>query len=270
VGERGGEGAGELGRVVDLAAVRAAGTGPGGEVGFGRFGAGDRGNGSGMTDAAVLDVDGTLVDTNYHHALAWWRAFGRCGLTVPVWRLHRAIGMGGDRLVAAVAGDRVEAEHGDDIRAAWEAEFAPMLAEVRPLPDVERLFRTLTDRGCEIVLASSGKPEHVEHYLDLIDGRKYAAASTTSEDVEDSKPAPDLLQVALSRVAADRALMIGDSTWDCQAARRLQLPAIGLLTGGFGAAELRDAGAIAVYETLAELAAALAEPGGLPLRRPQD
>jgi beta-phosphoglucomutase-like phosphatase (HAD superfamily) len=211
----------------------------------------------GMTDVVVLDVDGTLVDTNYHHAIAWYRAFRRYDIDLPVWRLHRAIGMGGDRLVGAVAGEQVEADIGDRVRAAWEEEFAPLLAEVRPLAGVARLLGTVRDRGCAIVLASSGKPEHVDHYLDMIDGRAYAKAWTTAEDVEASKPAPDLLVAALSTVDGDRAMMIGDSPWDCQAAGRLHLPCVALRTGGFGEQELRDAGAATVFDALTDLTAAL-------------
>jgi HAD superfamily hydrolase (TIGR01549 family) len=218
-----------------------------------------------MVDVVVLDVDGTLVDTNYHHAIAWYRAFRRFDLTVPVWRLHRAIGMGGDRLVGAVAGDQVEATRGDEVRAAWEEEFAPLLAEIRPLAGVDDLLGTLHDRGCALVLASSGKPEHVEHYLGLIDAARYAAVSTTSEDVEESKPAPDLLVTALSKVDGDRAVAIGDSPWDCQAAARLRLPCLTVRTGGFADRELRDAGALAVYDALTDLTAAVRPPAELPL-----
>jgi HAD superfamily hydrolase (TIGR01549 family) len=210
-----------------------------------------------MTDVVVLDVDGTLVDTNYHHAVAWYRAFRRCDLTVPVWRLHRAIGMGGDRLVGEVAGADVERRRGEQIRAAWEEEFAPMLAEVRPFAGAVELLAAIRDSGRDLVLASSGKPEHVRHYLDLLDGRRYARACTTSEDVAQSKPAPDLLDTALRTVAADRAVMVGDSTWDCLAAGRLDLPCLALRTGGFGAEELRAAGAVRVYDELPELTADL-------------
>ena len=218
-----------------------------------------------MADVVVLDVDGTLVDTNYHHALAWWRALRRFEVSVPVWRLHRAIGMGGDRLVGAVAGDRGEAEHGDAVRAAWEEEFTPMLAEVQPLPGVGDLLGTLRDRGCALVLASSGKPEHVGHYLDLIDGRRYAAATITSEDVAASKPAPDLVRVALSTVDAERAVMIGDTPWDCQSAHRAGLRCLTVRSGGFADHELREAGALAVYDALTDLTAALRPPAELPL-----
>jgi HAD superfamily hydrolase (TIGR01549 family) len=221
-----------------------------------------------MVDVVVLDVDGTLVDTNYHHAMAWWRAFRRFDVTVPVWRLHRAIGMGGDRLVTAVAGEQVEATHGDDVRKAWEEEFEPMLDQVRPLPGVTDLLSTLSDRY-RLVLASSGKPEHIQAYLGLIDADRYAAATTTAEDVSESKPAPDIVTAALSTVDADRAVMIGDSPWDCQAAGRAGLRCLTVRTGGFADCELRDAGAVEVYESLTDLTAAVRPPAELPFRTVQ-
>jgi HAD superfamily hydrolase (TIGR01549 family) len=214
-----------------------------------------------MTNTLVLDVDGTLVDTNFHHAVAWYRAFRRFDLTVPTWRLHRAIGMGGDKLVAAVAGDHVERQHGDDLRKAWEVAFEPMLAEIRPLEGAHRLVAAALEQDFTVVLASSGKRHHVDHYLKLIDAA--GVTSTSSEDVEDTKPAPDLIEVALKRVdgkrADGRAVVIGDSVWDCQAAARAGLPVVCLRTGGFGEAELREAGASAVYEELDQLRADLTD-----------
>jgi HAD superfamily hydrolase (TIGR01549 family) len=219
---------------------------------------------AGMTDVVVFDVDGTLVDSNYQHALAWYRAFRRHGLTPPVWRLHRAIGMGGDRLVAEVGGADVERRHGDGIRAAWAEEFAPMLAEVRPLAGAGDLLAAVRGSGRRLVLASSGTPEHVKHYLGLLDGHRWADAVTTAEDADASKPAPDLLAVALDRVDADRAVVVGDSPWDCLAAGRLDLPCLGLRTGGFAAEELRAAGAARIYDDLPALTADIAElPFGL-------
>jgi beta-phosphoglucomutase-like phosphatase (HAD superfamily) len=149
------------------------------------------------SDTAIFDVDGTLVDTNYQHALAWYRAFRRIDVTVPTWRIHRAIGMGGDQLVAAVTDDDVERRHGDELRELWGEEFEPMLGEVQPFEGATELLQEVRDRGFRVVLASSGKQEHVEHYLDLIDGRQLAQAWTTSDDVEATKPAPDLVRVAL-------------------------------------------------------------------------
>jgi HAD superfamily hydrolase (TIGR01549 family) len=211
-----------------------------------------------MTNTLVLDVDGTLVDTNFHHAVAWFRAFRRFDITVPTWRLHRAIGMGGDKLVTAVAGEQVEQQHGDDLRKAWEVAFEPMLAEIRPLEGAHRLIASALEQDFAVVLASSGKRHHVDHYLKLIDAS--GITSTSSDDVDDSKPSPDLIEVALRRVdGGGRAVVIGDSVWDCEAAARAGLPAVCLRTGGFGEAELRDAGASAVYEGLDQLRADLTD-----------
>lgn len=206
-----------------------------------------------MADTAVVDVDGTLVDTNYHHALAWFRAFRGYGITLPVWRLHRAVGMGGDQLVAAVAGDEVEDRLGDELRARWAEEFAPMLHEVQPLEGARELLGELRRRGFAVVLASSGKAEHVDRYLDLLDGRSVAQAWTTSDDVDDTKPAPDLLHVAVQKVDGVAPVVIGDSVWDFEAAQRAGYPGYALRTGGFSLEELRGSGARAVYESLVEL-----------------
>ncbi len=206
-----------------------------------------------MADTAVLDVDGTLVDTNYQHALAWFRAFDRYGVTLPLWRIHCAIGMGGDQLVGALAGQDVEDEYGDELRDAWVEEFDPMLGEVKPFDGATELLDRLRGRGFKVVLASSGKPQHVEHFLDLIDGRSYAEAWTTSEDVEATKPAPDLMQVAVEKVDGARAAALGDSTWDFVAAKKLDLPTVAVRTGGFSIAELEEAGADHVFSSLTEL-----------------
>jgi HAD superfamily hydrolase (TIGR01549 family) len=213
-------------------------------------------------DTAVVDVDGTLIDTNYHHAVAWYRAFRSVGITLPVWRLHRAIGTGGDQLVTQVAGEETERRHGDTVRARWAEEFAPMLGEVRPLEGATELLAELRDRGLAVVLASSGQTDHVEHYLDLIDGRSLAQAWTTSEDVEHTKPAPDLIEVALRQVNGGSAVVIGDSVWDIEAAERAGLPGYGLRTGGFSVEELREAGARQVYDSLTDMRTHLDEVVG--------
>jgi len=219
-----------------------------------------------MSNTVVLDVDGTLVDTNYHHTVAWLRAFREADLTVPAWKVHRSIGMGGDRLVAAVAGDQVERDHGDAVRAAWERHFDEMLDEIQPFEGAHRLIRAATDLGFAVVLASSGKRKHVEHYLKLIDPGDIAW--TSSDDVEDSKPAPDLIEVALREARGSRAVVIGDSVWDCEAAGRAGLPSIGLLTGGFGEDELMGRGASAVYPDLDRLRAELADLPFAAVREP--
>jgi phosphoglycolate phosphatase len=215
-----------------------------------------------MSGIVLADVDGTLVDSNYQHVVCWFRAFAEHGVTVPMWRVHRAIGMGGDQLVAAVAGDEVEARHGDGIRAAWSARFDPILEEVTAFEGARELLVEIKDLGFSLVLASSGKPEHVDHYLRLLDAEKIADAWTTAEDVEQTKPAPDLLKVALGKVSKGdhegaQVITFGDSVWDCQAAMKLGVPSVALLSGGFGADELAGAGARRVYDDLAALRADL-------------
>jgi HAD superfamily hydrolase (TIGR01509 family) len=211
---------------------------------------------------AVLDVDGTLVDTNYQHALAWYRAFRSLGETFPVWRIHRLIGMGGDQLVSALGGDEVEARIGDEARERWVQEADPLMPETALLPGARELLVALKQRGHRLVLASSGKPHHVERALDLLDARDLADGWTTSEDVEKTKPAPDLLQVALKKIGEPvdaPSVVVGDSVYDVEAAKNAGMPAIVVRSGGFGDDELRDAGAIGIYDTPADLTAALDE-----------
>ncbi|TFV88410.1 HAD family hydrolase [Blastococcus sp. CT_GayMR20] len=209
---------------------------------------------------AVLDVDGTLVDTNYQHALAWYRAFRSLGETYPIWRIHRLIGMGGDQLVRALGGDEVEERIGDEARELWVKEADPLLGETALLPGARELIVALKERGHRVVLASSGKPHHVDRALDLLDAREIADAWTTSEDVEETKPAPDLLQVALTKLGEPvdaPSVVVGDSVYDVEAAKNAGMPAIVVRSGGFGDDELRDAGAVAIYDTPADLTAAL-------------
>jgi HAD superfamily hydrolase (TIGR01549 family) len=215
-----------------------------------------------MADAriAVLDVDGTLVDTNYQHALAWYRALRSLGETFPIWRIHRLIGMGGDRLVAALGGDDIEERIGDEARERWVGEFDRLIDEIAPLPGAKDLVVALQERGHRVVLASSGKPHHVARFIDLLGVGDLADTATSSEDVDSTKPAPDLLQVALDKLGEPHdapALVVGDSVYDVEAAKNAGMPAIVVRSGGFGDDELRDAGAVAVYDTPADLTAAL-------------
>jgi HAD superfamily hydrolase (TIGR01509 family) len=212
---------------------------------------------------AILDIDGTLVDTNYHHAVAWYRAFKRNGIVLPVWRIHRHIGMGGDQVVAALAGDDVEEEKGDDIRDAEKKVYSELIGEVEPFEGSRGLIETLKERGHTVVLASSAKEDEVDHYLDLLDARSLADAWTTSADVEATKPQPDLVQSAIDKAGGGEAVMVGDTPWDCESARRAGVETITVLTGGFSREELEDAGAVAVFESIAELAERLGET---PLR----
>jgi HAD superfamily hydrolase (TIGR01509 family) len=206
-----------------------------------------------MPPAAILDIDGTLVDTNYHHALAWFRAFRQHGEALPVWRIHRHIGMGGDQLVESLCGEEVEREKGDDIRSAEKALYMALIDEVEPFAGARELIRELKERGHAVVLASSAKPDEVEHYLDLLDARDSVDAWTDSGDVEATKPEPDLVHAAMDKAGTGDAVMVGDSTWDCEAAQRAGIETIAVLTGGFSEAELREAGAVAVFSSIDEL-----------------
>ena len=210
---------------------------------------------------AILDIDGTLVDTNYHHAVAWYRAFRAFGFVVPLWRIHRHIGMGGDQLVAALAGEGFDRSSGDDVRAAEKVLYTQLIGEVEPLAGARALIEDLKAAGHFVVLASSAKPEELEHYLTLLDARALVDAWTDSGDVATTKPAPDLVLAALEKADAkpNDAVMIGDSTWDCMAAKAAKVRSIGVLTGGFSREELLEAGASKVFDTVEDLRQGLAD-----------
>ena len=208
-------------------------------------------------DTVVFDLDGTLVDSTFHHALAWHRAFLTVGLNIPSWRLQSHIGMGGDRLVTAVAGDQVERELGDRVREAWEKEYDAMLDEPVLLPGARELMDALRQRGVRVVLASSGIPRHAEHVLNMLDADERADACLTSEDAEESKPDPELLEKAMASVDATCSIMVGDSVWDVEAANRAGIRAIGVLSGGYSEDALRAAGATWVFEDPADVLAHL-------------
>jgi HAD superfamily hydrolase (TIGR01509 family) len=204
---------------------------------------------------AILDVDGTLADTNYQHTLAWQRAFRQNGIVLPAWRIHRHIGMGGDKVISALTDERTDEEQGDDIRAAEKALYLAMIEEVEPLPGARELIVELKRRERRVVLASSAKSNELDHYLDLLDARDIVDAWTSSADVEATKPEPDLVHAALEKVGCEPqdAVMVGDTTWDCAAAAKADVPTVALLSGGFSEQELTEAGAIAVYGTPQQL-----------------
>ena len=209
---------------------------------------------------AILDIDGTLVDTNYHHVIAWYRAFRQHQLVLPLWQIHRHIGMGGDQVVKALTDEQTENELGDEIRAAEKALYLAFIEEVECMEGSRELVKQLKSRGHTVVLASSAKQDEVDHYLDLLDARDIADAWTTSGDVESTKPSPDLVSAALERAQPEKgetAVMVGDTTWDIIAAKRAGVETLAVRTGGFGADELNEAGALAVFESVAELCAGL-------------
>jgi HAD superfamily hydrolase (TIGR01509 family) len=208
-----------------------------------------------MPTVAILDVDGTLVDTNYHHAIAWFRAFRRHDVTAPVWLVHRHIGMGGDQLVAAVAGDEVEERAGDDIREAESELYRELIGEVQAMEGSRELIEDLCKAGDRVVLASSAKEWEVEHYIQLLDAAEIVDDWTTSADVERTKPKPDLVRAALDKVGGepDDAILIGDTVWDVEAAKRAGVETLAVLTGGFSEGELTEAGAKEVFTSVEEL-----------------
>jgi HAD superfamily hydrolase (TIGR01509 family) len=208
---------------------------------------------------AILDIDGTLVDTNYQHAIAWYRAFREHGIVLPVWRIHRHIGMGGDQLVAALSDDRTERELGDQIRSDEKRLYFALIGEVETMAGSRELIEELKRRGHPVVLASSAKEDEVDHYLELLDARDLADAWTTSADVDATKPAPDLVSAALERAGGSPgdAVMVGDTPWDVEAAGNAGVQTLAVLTGGFSVQELSEAGALDVFESVRELCEAL-------------
>ena len=217
------------------------------------------GQGPNQNRALLLDLDGTLVDTAYFHALAWQRALRACGYEEPAYRIHRLIGMGGDQFVTALLGEQAERERGDELRDGWEREYEPLRTEVRALPGAAQLVRSAGEAGWRVVFASSAPAKHLEQYLELLAASDLREWATTSDDVEETKPEPDLIGVALERAGTQRAVLVGDSTHDVRAAARAGVRTVCVMTGGYGAAELRDAGAAAVYETPEQIVERLGE-----------
>jgi HAD superfamily hydrolase (TIGR01549 family) len=195
----------------------------------------------------LFDLDGTLIDSTYHHALAWHRAFHGLGVAVPLYRIHRAVGMGGDKLVAQVAGDGVEERLGDRLRAQWREQYVGLKDEVVPLAGATELVRRTGDAGFRVAVASSGDPEFAAEAVAMLGIGDHLAALTTSEDVEGSKPEPDLVSETLRRLpGVTHAVLVGDTPYDVTAARRGGIGCVGLLAGGYSEAELLEAGAALV------------------------
>jgi HAD superfamily hydrolase (TIGR01509 family) len=202
----------------------------------------------------VLDVDGTLVDTNYQHSIAWHRALRDHGYAVQLWEIHRHIGMGGDQLVAALIGEQGERSDGEAIRDAEGEAYGELIGEVQAMDGATEFLRELREDGAKAIFSSSAKAEEVEHYLDLLNARDLLEGWTTAADVERTKPHPDLVQVALEKAGnGGPAVMVGDSTWDVKAAEAAGIPTLAVLTGGFSEEELREAGAAEVVRSIGEL-----------------
>lgn len=200
-------------------------------------------------DTVLLDVDGTLADTTYHHTLAWSRAFAQHALAPPLWQIHHCIGMGGDKLVPMLAGEGVERDLGDTLREQWAQEYERLLPETHLLQGARDLVMALHERGLKVALVSSGKEAFTEHVLDLLDLPEGVLGTvTTSDDAQESKPQPDILQVALDRVAGAGALVVGDTPYDVASAARMGAPCVVVRSGGFGVQELESSGAVLVVD----------------------
>ncbi|MHA3701810.1 HAD family hydrolase [Jatrophihabitans sp. YIM 134969] len=210
--------------------------------------------------AVLFDVDGTLVDSNYLHVSAWHQAFLDVGRTVPVWRIHRAIGMDSSRLLSAVLGDDAD-RLGDDAKSQHAERYAALGRFLRPLPGARDLVSSLSDAGLAVVLATSAPPEELDRLREVLDVDAELTATTDSDDVETAKPAPDVVGVALERagVAAADALFVGDATWDAEAAGQAGVTCVAVRSGGTGDAELRAAGAVGVFDDAAAVLAAITD-----------
>jgi len=204
--------------------------------------------------AALFDIDGTLVDSNYLHVEAWSRAFAEIGQPVDAWRIHRSIGMDGEKLLDDLQPE-ANSETRERVTALHSDHYGSLASRLRPFAGGPELLRELTSRGVVVVLATSAPQKELEALRSTLQVEDAVDVVTSAEDVDTAKPAPDIVQVALKRAqtAADESVMIGDSVWDVKAAGRAGVQCIGLLSGGISRAELLAAGAIAVYSGTAEL-----------------
>ncbi|MEU4558084.1 HAD family hydrolase [Actinoplanes sp. NPDC023936] len=208
-----------------------------------------------MRPGVLFDVDGTLIDTTYLHAVSWWEALRQHDRDVPMALIHRGIGMGSDKLLDHLLGEVRDTSDDERMTTAHDVLYGAWWERLRPLPGAADLVRAVAARDLAVVLASSAREPELKQLRRVLDADDVIAAATSSADAEESKPAPDILRAALeqSDVDPERAVYVGDSVWDVQAAGKLGMPCIGLVCGGTSAAELRDAGAVATYQDPADL-----------------
>ncbi|HMB03450.1 MAG TPA: HAD family hydrolase [Isosphaeraceae bacterium] len=212
-----------------------------------------------MLRAVIFDVDGTLIDSVDAHARAWRDMFARYGHEVPFDEIRHQIGKGSDQLMPVfLSEDEMErfGERLDRERSAWfKKEYLPHL---RAFPATRELFERIKEDGRRIVLASSAKEDELERYKELARIGDLIEEATSSDEAEKSKPHPDIFQAALGRlkdVEPAEVLVVGDTPYDVEAASKADLRTIGLLCGGFPEAEIRAAGAIAIFRDPADLLA---------------
>ncbi len=212
-----------------------------------------------MVEALLIDVDGTLIDSNPLHTLAWLRAFRRLGREVEANRVLHQIGMGGDQLAPTILGEEAGGD-AERAKALWIEEYSRngLVDHAEPLPGAVDLLRTLKERGIRVALASSGEQRDIDRYVDLLGGREMFTELVSSADVEETKPAPDIFAVALERLGRPAsAVAVGDTVFDVEAAGKLGVPCVCVLTGGIERQVLVDAGATAVYTDAADVVAHL-------------
>lgn len=207
------------------------------------------------TSGAVLfDIDGTLIDSNYVHVDTWSRAFADVGVEAPSWKIHRCIGMDGDKLLESLVGsaDSAAALEAKDLHSRYYGEASGRL---HILPGARELLQRVSDTGLTAVLATSAPESELAYLRDLLDVEDIVSVVTSSEDADVAKPNPEIVQVALDRAGVEPAdaVMIGDSVWDMKASRTAGVTGIGVRCGGVPDAELRSAGAEAVFDDPADL-----------------
>ncbi|WP_328540534.1 HAD family hydrolase [Streptomyces sp. NBC_00344] len=209
------------------------------------------------TAAVLFDVDGTLMDTVYLHTVAWWEALRQNGHEVPMAAIHRSIGMGSDHLLDRLLGEDRDADDDKAMSAAHHALYAQYWSRLSPLEGASDLLRACASRGWAVVLASSASAGEYQVMKDALHADSAIDAGTKGDDVEATKPSPDLVEQALKRadVPPERAVFVGDAVWDAQAAQRSGVRCLGVLSGGIARQELLDAGAEQVYQGPADLLA---------------
>ncbi|MGJ5131690.1 HAD family hydrolase [Bradyrhizobium oligotrophicum] len=217
--------------------------------------------------AFLFDLDGTLVDSVYQHVLAWKTALDAENIELSVWRIHRKIGMSGGLFTNQLlreTGFAIEPERIERLRKAHAAAYQKLGGQVRPLPGARELLGFLTDAGIPWAIATSGRMETAAVNLAALGVDPKTSAVVTRDEVRYAKPDPDLFLAAAARLdmPIERAVVVGDSIWDMLAATRCRALGVGLLSGGYGSEELRQSGAIRVYEDPADLLDHIDEVGG--------
>ncbi|PTL74686.1 HAD family hydrolase [Rathayibacter caricis DSM 15933] len=216
------------------------------------------------TTAVLFDIDGTLVDSNFLHIEAWARAFWQCDLEVPAWRIQRAIGADSSELIGMLTDDDVDEQTRTQLKTLHAKNYAELGPRLVLLPGARELVQAIAERGARVVLATSAPQEELDLLLRVLDLGDAVHAVTSGEDVDTAKPDPGIIAIALERaeVGPDDAIMIGDASWDVLAAEKAGLATVAVLSGGTGEHELREAGAVAVYD---DAAAILSDLDGGPV-----